>query len=191
MVNYKGDVVNADSQNSRSDYGIFELRSNPIPSINHVELGRRWGISPEKALRTIRSTTQRGMRNTSQHSLTKRIPTKDRSLRYRRLLHQLFADTLISGTTSRRGNKYAQVFATSFGWTRVYPMSQKGLAHEGLSLLFQRDGVPSAYIVDGSKERFERASPGGVPSQTQGDGLPTETDRTAFTLAKCCRRCHS
>ena len=138
MVNYKGEVVNSDSQNSRSDFGIFELKSNPVPSIDHVDLGRRWGISPEKALRTIRSTTQRGIRNTSQHSLTKRIRTNDRSLRYRRLPHQVFADTLISGTTSRRGNKYAQVFATSFGWTRVYPMSQKGLAHEGLSLLFQR-----------------------------------------------------
>jgi len=34
-------------------------------------------------------------------------------------------------------------------------MSQKGLAHEGLSLLFQRDGVPSACIVDGSKEQVQ------------------------------------
>ena len=157
MVNYKGEVVSTDSEGLRSDTNIFELRSNTVPSIDHVELGRRWGISPDKALRTVRCTTQRGIRNTSQNSLTKRIPTNDRSLRYRRLPHQVFADTLISGTTSRRGNKYAQVFATSFGWTRVYPMSMKGLAHEGLSLLFQRDGVPSACIVDGAKEQTQGA----------------------------------
>ena len=139
----------------RPDASIFELRSNTVPSIGHVELSRKWGISPDKTLRTVRCTTQRGLRNTSQHSLTKRIPTNDRGLRYRRLPHQVFADTLISGTTSRRGNKYAQVLTTSFGWTGVYPMSQKGLAHEGLSLLFQRDDVPSACIVDGSKQQVQ------------------------------------
>jgi len=155
MVNYKGEVVNANSQNLPSDFSIVGLRSNTVLSIDHVELGRRWGISSEKALRTVRSTTQRGIRNTSQYSLTRRITTNDRSLRYRRLPHQVFADTLISGTISIRGNKYEKVFAASFGWTRVYPMSQKGLAHEGLSLLFQRDGVPSACIVDGSKEQVQ------------------------------------
>ena len=36
-------------------------------------------------------------------------------------------------------------------------MSQKGLAHEGLSLLFQRAGVPSACIVDGAKEQVQGA----------------------------------
>ena len=155
MVNYKGEIVNADSQNSRSDFGVFKLRSNPVPSIDHVELGLIWGIY--KALRTVRSTIQCGIRNTSQYSLTRRITTNDRNQRYRRLPHQVSADMLISGTTSRRGNKYAQVFATSLCWTRVYPMSQKGLTHEGLSLLFQRDGVLCACIVDGSKEQVQGA----------------------------------
>ena len=31
-------------------------------------------------------------------------------------------------------------------------MDKKGDAHEALSLLFQRDGVPPKMIVDGSKE---------------------------------------
>ena len=69
--------------------------------------------------------------------------------------HLVFGDTLIAGTVSKRGNKYAEVFTTSFGWTRVFPMKKKSEAHEGLSLLFQRDGVPPACIVDGSKEQAE------------------------------------
>ena len=32
-------------------------------------------------------------------------------------------------------------------------MAKKGDAHEALSLLFQRDGVPPKIIVDGSKEQ--------------------------------------
>ncbi len=34
-------------------------------------------------------------------------------------------------------------------------MRKKGKAHEGLSLLFQRDGVPNAIICDGSKEQVQ------------------------------------
>ena len=69
--------------------------------------------------------------------------------------HSVFGDTLIAGTVSKRGNKYAEVFATSFGWTRVFPMKKKSEAHEGLSLQFQRDGMPLACIVDRSKEQVE------------------------------------
>jgi hypothetical protein len=52
-----------------------------------------------------------------------------------------------------RKNKYAQIFCNRFGWTRVYPMRTKAEAHEGLSLMFQRDGVPPSIIMDGSKEQ--------------------------------------
>jgi len=67
--------------------------------------------------------------------------------------HPCFTDTLISGTTSRCGHKYAQVYSTSFGWSRVHPIKQKGDAHETLSLLFHWDGVPPAMIMDESKEQ--------------------------------------
>jgi hypothetical protein len=65
----------------------------------------------------------------------------------------LFGDTLEANVKSRRGNKYAEVFGTSFGWSRVFPVKLKSDVHEGLSLLFKRDGVPPKIIVDGSKEQ--------------------------------------
>ncbi len=74
-------------------------------------------------------------------------------LRYKRLPHPTFTDTMFAGTTSRRGNKCAQVYATSFGWACAHPMIWKGEAHETLSLVFQRDGVPQMMIFDGSKEQ--------------------------------------
>lgn len=66
----------------------------------------------------------------------------------------MFTDTLESKTISwHRQNRYAQVFATRFGWVRVYPMKKKSDAHEGLSLMAQRDGVPPTIVMDGSKEQ--------------------------------------
>ena len=54
-----------------------------------------------------------------------------------------FHDTMFAGTPSRSGNKCAQVYSTT----------RKGEAHETLSLLFHRDGVPPTMVLDGSKEQ--------------------------------------
>jgi hypothetical protein len=41
----------------------------------------------------------------------------------------------------------------SFGWARAHPMTRKGEAHETLSLLFRRDGVPPTMVFDGLNEQ--------------------------------------
>ena len=138
---------------SISKVGVAKSKSSQ--QIDHMTLSKKWGISPEKAKQTIQRTTQRGIRTVLHPSLSRRFRTNDRALRYRRLPHPVFGDTLIAGTTSLQGNKYAEVFATSFGWSRAFPMQHKSDAHEALSLLFQRDGVPPACIVDGSLEQVK------------------------------------
>ena len=130
-------------------------KSKASPKIDHMTLSKKWAISPEKAQRTVRMTTQRGLRTVLHPSLSRRFRTNDRALRYRRLPHPVFGDTLIAGTKSRRGKSYAEVFTTSFGWMRAFPMQKKSKVHEALSLLFQRDGVPPTCIVDGSKEQVQ------------------------------------
>ena len=52
-----------------------------------------------------------------------------------------------------RQSRYAQVFASRFGWSRVFPMKRKADTHDGLSLLAQCDRVPLRIIMDGSKEQ--------------------------------------
>ena len=74
-------------------------------------------------------------------------------LRYDRLRHDLYTDTMFAKIISRRLNKCAQVFASSFGWTRAFPLRSKGDAHEALSDLFHQDGVPPNMIMDDSKEQ--------------------------------------
>jgi hypothetical protein len=67
----------------------------------------------------------------------------------------VFGDTMFAGTESKNGNKCCQVFTTNFGWAHHHPLKQKGEAHEALSLMFKRDGIPSKMILDGSKDQIE------------------------------------
>ena len=130
-----------------------DMRSRKTAPIDSLTLAARWLISPERAKRTVQQTTQRGVRTCLNPTLSRRFPTNDRMLRYKRLPHPTFTDTMFAGTTSKRGNKCAQIYATSFGWARAHPMTRKGEAHETLSLVFHRDGVPPTMIFDGSKEQ--------------------------------------
>ena len=117
-------------------------------------LAKRWNIGIDAATRTVECTTQRSVRTILHPTLSRRFRTNDRQLRYRRLSHNLFTDTLEASEPSWfRKNRYAQVFATRFGWVRAYPMQKKSDAHEALSLLAQRDGVPPMIVMDGSKEQ--------------------------------------
>jgi hypothetical protein len=72
---------------------------------------------------------------------------------YKHVLHTMFSKMLFSRSVSRQGNKMAQVYATSFGWARAHPLKCKGNAHETLSLVFQRDGVPPTMVTNDSKEQ--------------------------------------
>ena len=144
--------------------GVFAVRLTtllaatslkPTGGIQPSELAQRWGIGIEAARRTLNVTTQRGVRTVAHPSLSRRFRTNDRQLRYRRLATDIYADTLVSKHKSKCGNLYAQVFATKFGWCRVFLMQRKSDAHHALSLLFTRDGVPLRLIVDGSKEQMQ------------------------------------
>jgi hypothetical protein len=72
---------------------------------------------------------------------------------YKRVLHTMFWDTLFAGSVSQQGNEMAQAYAMSFGWACAHPMEHKGDAHETLSLVFQRNGVPPTMVTDDSKEQ--------------------------------------
>jgi transposase len=65
----------------------------------------------------------------------------------------MFTDTLKADVVSwHRRDRYPQVFLFWVRLGRRIPRSKKTEAHEGLSLLAQRDGVPPTCVMDGSKE---------------------------------------
>ena len=135
-------------------YAISQVRSGTRRGeVGYIDLATRWGIPLKTAEKTVQMTTQRGVRTVLHPTLSRRYPTNDRMLRYRRLPCDMYTDTLFVKHKSSRGNNCAQVFATDFGWSRTYGMKSKGEAHDALSLLFHREGVPRKMISDGSKEQ--------------------------------------
>ena len=105
-------------------------------------LAKRWNIPIDRAKNTVLATTQRGVRNVTTSSIMRRFLTNDRMMRYNRLPHPIFTDTLISGIASQHGHKFAQVFATSYGWSRTIPMTKKSDTPFALDCLFRHEGVP-------------------------------------------------
>ena len=143
-----------------SEPGVQEMQCGSTTTgkrrgaVDYITLANRWNIPLEKAKRTVRATTQRGVRTCLHPTLSRRFATNDRMLRYHRMPCNLYSDTLYvkDKYKSVRGNKYAQIFATDFGWSRSFGMEKKSEAHEALSLLFTRDGVPNHMIVDNAQE---------------------------------------
>jgi hypothetical protein len=136
-------------------YDIAQVRSTKRRgAVGHIALANRWGISLEKAKATVKVTTQRGIRNTLHPTLTRRLKTNDRMLRYRRLPCVMYTNTAFCHHKykSPRGSIGCQLFATDFGWSRAFPLRQKKDAHEALSLVFRRDDVPHKIVCDGAKE---------------------------------------
>ena len=114
--------------------GLGNVHSLRKKQVDSKTLAKRWNIDPRKALNTVKQTTQKALRTTLYPSLSRHYPTNDRMLRYNRLPHPVFSDTMQAGVTSKRGNKYAQAYCTQYGWTRCHPMKTKSGAHETLSL---------------------------------------------------------
>jgi hypothetical protein len=118
-------------------------------------LAKNWGIGIEAAKRTRLVTTQRGIRRMIHPSLTKRYNNNDSKLRYRRLPVIMYTYTMYSTILSRQDSKAAQIFCTDFGFVRAFPMKRESEAHEALSLLFHKDGVPNVMVMDGAKAKVE------------------------------------
>ena len=89
------------------------IRSRKIAPIEPQ--AARWMISPDRAQCTVVMTTQRGVRTCLNPTLSRRFPTNDRMLRYNRLPHTMFTDTMFASAVSRQANKMAQIYSTSWG----------------------------------------------------------------------------
>jgi hypothetical protein len=119
--------------------------------LSSEQLARKWKISLKQAENTLRVTTQRGIRHIANPAISRRFKTNDRMMRYNRIPHTVFTDTLKSTVKSKRQNTHAQVYCTDFGWTRAYPMKTESEAHYTLSSLFKDVGVPNKMVMDNAK----------------------------------------
>ena len=125
-------------------------------AVDALALAKRWTTSPDRANNTFWKKTQQVLRVVTNIKMLWRYPTNDWMLRHPCLPHQLFTDTMIYWTVSKRGNNNSQVDATYFGWTHLLPIKMKSDAHDKLPLIFKHYSVPPDMIMDNSKEQLRR-----------------------------------
>ena len=125
-------------------------------SVTPEDLSERWSIGLKRAKDTIRNTTQRILRS-ALLPLARRYRA-DCMYERPRIRGVVYTDTMDGQHKSLDGNKFAQVFATDFHFSAVYPMESKGHAGEALKQFITDFGVPDKIICDGSKEQTKRGT---------------------------------
>ena len=98
-----GSVLQSKVRVSSVGTGPGRVESKQMKAVDAPTLSRRWMIPHERAKNTIKLTTQRGIRHVTRGNITRRFPTNDRMLRYPRLPHTMFTDTLLAGQKSSHG----------------------------------------------------------------------------------------
>ena len=79
-------------------------------AVDALALAKRWTTSPDRANNIAQKTTQCGIRTVMNPHMSRRYPTNYRILRYPRLSHPVFNDTMIYGTVSKRVNNNSHVY---------------------------------------------------------------------------------
>ena len=100
-----------------SDIQYGNLKSKQGKAVDALDLTKQWMISSDRANNKFRKTTQRGIRTVMNPQISRQYLTNDFMLRYPRLPHPLFTDTMIVGSVSKHVNNNNQFYGTSFVWT--------------------------------------------------------------------------
>ena len=141
-----------DSYVTTSSLPVAKVRTEKVPGLDHSVLAKRWGISSKKAMNTICWTTQHGVHTVLHPMLLRWFRTNDHHLRYRRLPHNAYSDTLFATTVSSRGNRCAQILATNLDGHACSQWSWNVKPTRHSPFFFQQDGVPPTVICDNAKE---------------------------------------
>ena len=121
--------------------------------VNAETVARKFRCGIETAQRTLRTTTQRGVRY-AVHPLHRRYRVDHLNLHRRRLADTFYMDTLFSKVRSINGMECAQLI-TIGSFTRVYPMESKSsndIAH-ALTEFVDDVGIPGTLICDLATEQ--------------------------------------
>jgi hypothetical protein len=135
-----------------STVGIHNAESKRKGSITAEILAKRWFIGLNAAQRTIENSTQRGVRDVSVSSGMKRLKHTAHQLMFRRIRATVYTDTMFAKQKSLRQNTCAQVYVTTFHWTKIYPMKLKSDVHMTLDRLHKEVGVFATIVPDNAPE---------------------------------------
>ena len=107
------------------------------------------------AQRTLRTTTQRGMR-TFLHPLQSWCATAKPHLSYLLIRKKFYMDTGKSKIPSLRGNKYFQVYTDGKKYTHFYPVKKKSDIHSTLhDFVHDLGAIPEVLVSDNAHDLTE------------------------------------
>ena len=121
--------------------------------VNAETVAKRFRCGIETAQKTLKATTQRGVRQ-AMHPLNRRYRVDHLNLTRRRLNDTFYMDTLFSKVKSLAGHTCAQLI-TNGTFTRVYPMASKASANIAAALAEFIDdvGIPDTLVCDLASEQ--------------------------------------
>lgn len=164
-VHVASDDVPGDGMSGRADSDVYEdtTERRQLSSLSTTErrhaitpeiLSRRWNIGLVAAKKTIRVTTQAGVRNVlapSERKVRKKAPW----LKFPSVKGKFYCDAMFSKVPSIHGDKGGTVFTNGYGYDRFYPWKSKR-EHPDTIMSFIHDvGVPQVLVSDGAKEEIE------------------------------------
>ena len=135
---------------------IGAVHAEKPKGVTPAMLSKVFRIDLATAKRTLQLNSQR-LKRTNDPELSRRFPSNDRMLRYRRIKEFFFMDTFYAtgkaGKTTR-GNSCMQVFVTDKGFTWVCPMAKEADCHKALKKFFKVIGIPDAIVCDSAKAQI-------------------------------------
>jgi len=162
-VNVASDDLEGTGLSGRGNEDVFPPGDEPTRTINALStderksaltpeiLAKRFNCGLATAKRTLKTTTQYGLRNVM-------IPAERRSrqktshLRFPTIAGKTYSDTFKSTVTSTRMNTGGQMFTNGLGFDRFYPLRKKSEAHVALMKDIHFAGIPQIMVTDGAKE---------------------------------------
>jgi hypothetical protein len=120
--------------------------------IQPEEMAKRWGTSVEAARITLEEATTQRTVHSVRGTLGRRFKTSQQQLNHKQLVTKFYSDTLFPRVTSLRGHTCSQLFCTSDGYAKVYPMKLTSEVGSKLNELCSNVGIPSRIFTDNAGE---------------------------------------
>ena len=163
-------TCNQNEEHKLPSHNVNVIKSgNKVSDLTPERLAKVFDISVDKARDTMRVVTRDCPRNTADITLNRRYGNNDCMLRYPKVMHVVYMDTMFAkkGKKGKNGKIYnsgksvrgftcAVVFATEFGWVGFTPLPHKSGQSQAKALkeLFKTYGVPQKLVCDPAKEQI-------------------------------------
>ena len=150
--------VTTSNRENRDQQLAFVGAKDRHSQVTAETVARKFRCGLETARRTLKTTTQRGVRH-AMHPLHRRYRVDHLNLHRKRLRDVFYMDTLFSKVKSLSGFTCAQLI-TNGSFTRVYPMESKGSANIAMALQEFIDdvGIPETLVCDFASEQTGKST---------------------------------